>query len=255
MRLPDLAFEDADGKPRKLSDWRGKTVLVNLWATWCVPCRKEMPALEGLQTKLGGPNFEVVAINIDTRDPEKPKNFLKEANLTRLGYFSDQKAKVFQDLKQIGRALGMPTSVLVDGQGCEIATIAGPAEWDSDDAIKLIKAVLPPAAGFKSGRHSGAMRSIEPGISRFPDAQFAHLKSGPSDHPGMTGESDYAAILRLPPTPGPTLASEGVCWPAPSNVRTVDFSASRFDFSAEVATCCCIAPAETPEWPLPDSCP
>ena len=136
MRLPDLTFQDADGKPRKLSDWRGKTVLVNLWATWCVPCRKEMPALEDLQKKLGGPNFEVVAINIDTRDPEKPKNFLKEANLTRLDYFSDEKAKVFQDLKQIGRALGMPTSVLVDGQGCEIGTIAGPAEWGSDDAVK-----------------------------------------------------------------------------------------------------------------------
>ncbi|HXB77867.1 MAG TPA: redoxin family protein [Bradyrhizobium sp.] len=149
LRLPDLAFEDADGKPKKLSDWRGRTVLVNLWATWCVPCRKEMPALDRLQTKLENKDFEVVAINIDTRDPEKPRNFLKEANLTRLGYFSDQKAKVFQDLKAAGRALGMPTSVLVDGQGCEIATIAGPAEWDSDDAIKLITAAIKPvAAGF-----------------------------------------------------------------------------------------------------------
>src|SRR5260221_13947239 len=149
LRLPDLAFEDADGKPRQLSDWRGRTVLVTLWATWCVPCRREMPALDHLQTKLGGPDFEVVAINIDTRDPDKPKNFLREANLTRLGYFSDQKSKVFQDLKQIGRALGMPTSVLVDGHGCEIATIAGPAEWASDDAIKLITAaVQPAAAGF-----------------------------------------------------------------------------------------------------------
>jgi thiol-disulfide isomerase/thioredoxin len=145
LRLPDLAFEDAEGKPKKLSDWRGHTVLVNLWATWCVPCRKEMPALDNLQTRLGGPNFEVVAINIDTRDPEKPKNFLKEVNLTRLGYFSDPKAKVFQDLKAIGRALGMPTSVLVDGEGCEIATIAGPAEWDSDDAVKLITAAVKPA--------------------------------------------------------------------------------------------------------------
>lgn len=149
LRLPDLAFEDADGKPRKLSDWRGRTVLVNLWATWCVPCRKEMPALDSLQAKLGGKDFEVVAINIDTRDAEKPKNFLKDGNLTRLGYFSDQKAKVFQDLKNIGKALGMPTSVLVDGQGCEIANIAGPAEWASDDAVKLIKAAMQPAkAGF-----------------------------------------------------------------------------------------------------------
>jgi thiol-disulfide isomerase/thioredoxin len=146
LRLPDLAFEDADGKPKKLSDWHGRTVLVNLWATWCVPCRKEMPALESLQTKLGGPNFEVVAVNIDTRDPEKPRSFLREANLTRLGYFSDQKAKVFQDLKAIGRALGMPTSVLVDGEGCEIATIAGPADWGSDDAIKLITAAMKPVA-------------------------------------------------------------------------------------------------------------
>ncbi len=149
VKLPDLAFEDADGKPKKLSDWHGKTVLVNLWATWCVPCRKEMPALDSLQTKLGGKDFEVVAINIDTRDPEKPKNFLKDANLTRLGYFSDTKAKVFQDLKNIGKALGMPTSILVDSQGCEIGNIAGPAEWASDDAIKLIKAaVQPAAAGF-----------------------------------------------------------------------------------------------------------
>ena len=149
LRLPDLTFEDANGKPKKLSDWRGKTVLLNLWATWCVPCRKEMPALDELQSKLGGKDFEVVAVNIDTRDPDKPKNFLKDANLTKLGYFTDQKAKVFQDLKAIGRALGMPTSVLIDAQGCEIGTIAGPAEWASDDAVKLIKAaVQPKMAGF-----------------------------------------------------------------------------------------------------------
>jgi thiol-disulfide isomerase/thioredoxin len=146
LKLPDLTFEDTDGKPRKLSDWRGKTVLVNLWATWCVPCRKEMPALDQLEAKLAGPNFAVVAINIDTRDPEKPKKFLNDAGLTRLGYYTDEKAKVFQDLKSIGRALGMPTSVLVDPKGCEIGTIAGPAEWNSDDAIRLITAALNPAA-------------------------------------------------------------------------------------------------------------
>jgi hypothetical protein len=108
-----------------------------------------MPALETLQTRLGGPDFEVVAVNIDTRDPEKPRNFLKEANLTKLDFFSDTKAKVFQDLKTVGRALGMPTSVLVDGQGCEIGTIAGPADWGSEDAVKLISAAMKPAtAGF-----------------------------------------------------------------------------------------------------------
>jgi thiol-disulfide isomerase/thioredoxin len=140
LRIPDLTFEDANGKPRKLSEWRGRTVLVNLWATWCVPCRKEMPALDALQAKLAGPKFEVVAINIDTRDLERPRTFLKDEALTKLSFFADPKAKVFQELKAVGRALGMPTSVLVDGAGCEIATIAGPAEWASDDAIKLITA-------------------------------------------------------------------------------------------------------------------
>ena len=144
LQLPDLAFEDASANPKKLSDWKGRTVLLNVWATWCVPCRKEMPALDRLQAKLGGKDFEVVAINIDTHELDKSKAFLKDGNLTQLGFFSDQKAKVFQDLKSIGLALGMPTSVLVNGDGCEIATVAGPAGWDSDEAIKLIVAVTTP---------------------------------------------------------------------------------------------------------------
>lgn len=142
LQIPDLAFKDADGQPKTLSDWRGRTVLLNLWATWCVPCRKEMPALDALQGKLGSPDFQVVAVNIDTRDPAKPKAFLTDANLTKVEYFTDASAKVFQDLKGVGRALGMPTSVLIDGKGCEIATISGPAEWDSDDAVALIKAAV-----------------------------------------------------------------------------------------------------------------
>ena len=144
LPLPDLAFVDAAGSPRKLSDWKGRTVLLNLWATWCVPCRKEMPALDNLQGKVGGKNFEVVAVNIDTSGPDKPKAFLKDGNLTRLDFFSDQKAKVFQDLKSAGLALGMPTSVLIDGEGCEIAAISGGAGWDSDEAVKLITAVTAP---------------------------------------------------------------------------------------------------------------
>ena len=85
--VPDLAFKDAAGHDRTLKDWRGRTVLLNLWATWCVPCRKEMPALDALQGKLGGPDFEVVAVNIDTRDPQKPLTFLKDVGIKRLGLF------------------------------------------------------------------------------------------------------------------------------------------------------------------------
>jgi thiol-disulfide isomerase/thioredoxin len=141
-RLPDLAFNDGAGASRTLADWRGRTVLFNLWATWCVPCRKEMPALDALQGKLGGPEFEVVSVNIDTRDPAKPRAWLKEVGVDRLVYYADNTAKVFQDLKAIGKAFGMPTTLIVDPNGCELATLAGPAEWASDDAVKLIGAAL-----------------------------------------------------------------------------------------------------------------
>ena len=144
LRLPDLAFRDAAGTERHLADWRGRTVLLNLWATWCVPCRKEMPALDALEGKLGGPAFEVVAINIDTRDPDKPRAWLKEVGISRLAYFADPSAKVFQDLKIAGRAAGMPTTLLVDTAGCELGTVAGPAEWASEDAVRLVTAALKP---------------------------------------------------------------------------------------------------------------
>jgi thiol-disulfide isomerase/thioredoxin len=141
-RVPDLVFMDADGKPRTLGDFRGKTVLLNLWATWCVPCRKEMPALDALQIKLGGDTFEVVAVNIDTRNLDKPKAWLREVGIGKLGYYADSSAKVFQDLKAIGKAFGMPTTLLIDRNGCELGTLAGPAEWASEDAVKLIEAAL-----------------------------------------------------------------------------------------------------------------
>ena len=142
LKLPELTFADASGVPKSLSDWKGRTVLFNLWATWCVPCRKEMPALAALQQKLGSDRFEVVAVNIDTRDPDKPKAWLKEVGVTGLNYYADPSAKVFQDLKVIGKALGMPTTIIVDPSGCEIATLAGPAEWASEDAVKFISAAM-----------------------------------------------------------------------------------------------------------------
>jgi thiol-disulfide isomerase/thioredoxin len=142
LKLPTLAFRDAEGRERTLADWRGRTVLLNLWATWCVPCRKEMPALDALQRTLGGPGFEVVAVNIDTRDAEKPKAWLQDVGIRGLGYYADPSAKVFQDLKLINRAFGMPTTLLIDPNGCEIGTIAGPAEWAGEDAVKLVRAAL-----------------------------------------------------------------------------------------------------------------
>src|SRR5262249_50374409 len=136
-RIPALTFKDATGAERNLADWKGRVVLLNLWATWCVPCRKEMPALATLEEKLGGANFEVVSVNIDTRDPTKPKTWLKDAGVTGLAYYADASGHIYQELKAVGRAVGMPTSLLIDGSGCELAYLAGPAEWASDDALAL----------------------------------------------------------------------------------------------------------------------
>jgi thiol-disulfide isomerase/thioredoxin len=142
FRVPDLAFKDAKGRDLRLSDWRGRTVLLNLWATWCVPCRREMPALDALQALLGGADFEVVAVNVDTRDPQKPLAFLKDVAIAHLAYYSDPSARIFEELKTAGKAFGMPTTVIVDPSGCEIGTMAGPAEWASDDGVKLVSAAL-----------------------------------------------------------------------------------------------------------------
>ena len=142
FHVPPLGFKDAEGHDRTLADWRGRTVLLNLWATWCVPCRREMPALDALQAKLGGPKFQVVAVNIDTRDPAKPLAFLKQIGVTHLAYFTDESAQVFEDLKTAGKAFGMPTTLIVDPKGCEIGDMAGPAEWASDDGVKLVSAAI-----------------------------------------------------------------------------------------------------------------
>jgi thiol-disulfide isomerase/thioredoxin len=143
-RIPDLSFRDRDGKPVRLADFRGQNVLLNLWATWCVPCRKEMPALDRLQGQINGKDFAVVAVNIDTGDPAKPHRFLSDVGIKNLAYYDDPSTNVFQELKRVGRAVGLPTSILIDRMGCEIGYLAGPAEWSSEEALKLIQAALAP---------------------------------------------------------------------------------------------------------------
>ena len=140
--LPELTFKGPSEAPVSLAHFRGKTVLLNLWATWCVPCRKEMPALDALQAEFGGADFEVVAINIDTRNIDKPRTWLAENGITRLAYYADPEAKVFQDLKRAGQAIGMPTTLLIDAKGCQLGVLHGPAEWASDDAKRLIRVAM-----------------------------------------------------------------------------------------------------------------
>jgi thiol-disulfide isomerase/thioredoxin len=140
LTLP--AFKNAEGRDVKLTDFSGKVQLVNLWATWCVPCREEMPALNGLQKALGGAKFQVTAINLDSGDDAKPRDFLKETGIDALPLYHDASLSSFNALKKAGVAMGLPASVLVDAKGCMLGALNGPAAWESDDAKALIKAAV-----------------------------------------------------------------------------------------------------------------
>jgi thiol-disulfide isomerase/thioredoxin len=138
--LPPLTFTDGAGKPVTLAQFHGHDILLNLWATWCVPCRLEMPSLDRLQGARGNADFSVVAVNIDTARLDRPKAFLKEIGVKNLSFYADNSATIFETLKADGKVLGLPTTILVAKDGCAIGTMAGPAKWDSPDALALIGA-------------------------------------------------------------------------------------------------------------------
>ncbi len=142
LRMTSIAFKDSDGKPMTLDHFAGKTVLFNLWATWCVPCREEMPALNALEKELGSDKFQVVPVNIDTGDDEKPKTFLSETGVDALKLYRDDTIAVFNGLKKQGLAFGLPVTLLIDDKGCLISAMNGPAAWDSADAKALIKGAV-----------------------------------------------------------------------------------------------------------------
>ena len=140
--LSTLTFNGPDAKPMTIADFSGRTVLLNLWATWCAPCRAEMPALDALELQKGGESFEVVAVNIDTGDDAKPRKFLEETSVNTLGYYRDASMGVFNDLKKRGLALGLPVTLLIGPDGCLLAHMNGPADWGGDDAKRFVDAAL-----------------------------------------------------------------------------------------------------------------
>lgn len=137
--LPELAFTDADDKPLKLADYKGKTVLVNFWATWCAPCVKEMPSLDRLQAEMGKDRFVILPLSLD--GPSKPKvaPFYADKKLANLGIYFDKGKKVMGALD----ISVLPTSVLVDPDGREIGRLEGEADWDKPEALALMKAATP----------------------------------------------------------------------------------------------------------------
>ncbi len=136
--LADVSFLNAEGEPVNLKDWHGKVVLLNLWATWCGPCREEMPLLDRLQAELGSDTFEVVALAVDKAGLKGARKFFQDTKVENLKLFADPTARVGGKL----RAVGMPTTILIDAKGREIGRLVGPAYWDSEDAKRLIAASL-----------------------------------------------------------------------------------------------------------------
>ncbi|CAN7418475.1 TlpA family protein disulfide reductase [Mesorhizobium sp. LjRoot246] len=133
--VPEISFEDANGQPKTLADFRGKVVLLNIWATWCAPCRKEMPTLDRLQAKLGGSDFEVVALSMDRAGPDKVKKFFAEIGIEHLALNIDTSGKAMFTLG----ALGLPMTLLIDREGEEIGRLIGPAEWDAPEMVAFIR--------------------------------------------------------------------------------------------------------------------
>ncbi len=136
--VPELTFLDADGNERTLKDFQGRVVVLNLWATWCAPCRKEMPSLDRLQSALGGDDFEVVALAVDRGDLSKVLTFYDEIGLEHLAIYHDSTAKAGRTL----RAPGLPTTLIIDRNGDEVGRVLGDAEWDGDDVATLLEAVI-----------------------------------------------------------------------------------------------------------------
>jgi thiol-disulfide isomerase/thioredoxin len=136
--IPAFAFGNDKGETLSLAQWKGKVVLLNLWATWCAPCRKEMPDIAALQKELAGHDFEVVALSVDRKGLEASTAFLKEIGAESLKLYIDPEAKSLAALQ----ALGLPATVLIDRKGLEAGRLLGPAPWNSPEAKALVKSLL-----------------------------------------------------------------------------------------------------------------
>lgn len=136
--VEDVRFVDGEGKPRSPADFRGKVVLLNLWATWCAPCRQEMPTLDRLQEKLGGNDFQVIALSLDQDGVPVVRDFYQEIGIQHLQIFVDEPMQAIQSLG----AFGLPVTLLLDREGREIGRKTGAAEWDSPEVIEYVQAVI-----------------------------------------------------------------------------------------------------------------
>jgi thiol-disulfide isomerase/thioredoxin len=141
--VPAVQFIDDDGRPRSLADFNGEVVLLNVWATWCGPCREEMPTLDRLQQQLGSADFEVVALSVDQAGEQVVRDFYREVGVQHLGLYIDSSAQAAIDLN----AIGLPTTLLLDRQGREVGRKLGAAEWDSPEVVEYLREVIAQSLG------------------------------------------------------------------------------------------------------------
>jgi thiol-disulfide isomerase/thioredoxin len=140
-RAEQFAFERDGGGKVTVADFKGRPILLNLWATWCAPCRAEMPTLDRLQAASGDSSFEVVAVNVDTARLEKRAAFLDSVGAKTLVRYADPSGDAFETMRKAGRALGLPVTLVIDKDGCEVAAVEGGAKWDSAEAQALVQAL------------------------------------------------------------------------------------------------------------------
>lgn len=139
-----MAFKDAQGKAMTIADFKGKALLVNFWASWCVPCREEMPALDALATKYNSDAFMVLPINLDIGEGglAKAQAFLDENDFANLPLYADNTFAAFERLKQQAVAVGLPATLVLDENGCELGVLQGPAHWDTPDGEAVVEKLI-----------------------------------------------------------------------------------------------------------------
>lgn len=133
--VANFRFVTEDGTWMDLEGFRGRVILVNVWATWCPPCVKEMPTLDALQGALGGPEFEVVALSIDNAGPDVVRDFFDRIGVRNLNMYVDETMLSFTAL----RVVGLPTTLLINAEGKEIGRLIGPAEWNDPEMVAFLK--------------------------------------------------------------------------------------------------------------------
>lgn len=149
--LGALPYDGSGTAARKIAQLEGKVILLNLWATWCAPCREEMPWLAALHTRLAGDDFAVVAVSIDARDASRPEQFLAATGAQALRYHREPTLTLFGSLRAAGLVTGMPTTLLLGPDGCAVGVLAGAAGWDTPEAEALVGAAV---AAVHAGRHA-----------------------------------------------------------------------------------------------------